>query len=149
MDICGLMEDRKYKNGEECIFMRKICKAILIFSLIIMVCLILLYTAIWYADFSHCESLTSEYAHLFKDIYTENTMTGGKLHKFKVISYHEEHAKIYCVTEGTGTDERSGHIVWFKKDGDKWVTDGGYTIWTEFGGSVDGYIWPYINFRNR
>ena len=127
--------------------MKKVCKIIVKFILttllITIISGILMFTTIWYLDFTLCEDLTSKYDYLFKDIYKENTMMGHDLYKLKVIAYYDDYAKIYCVNGNEETGSKGGDILRFKKEEGKWVYDSWIdTVWSNRG-SADGYMWPY------
>ena len=118
-------------------------KLILKILLIIIICYIILFAAKWAHDYSYCEYLTSKYGYQFKDLYKENTLIGPDLFYLKVMEYYDDYARVYYVTGYKEDDTKIGNTLRFKKEDGKWVFSGWHTIWTEFGGSADGYIWPY------
>ena len=124
--------------------MKKVCKLIFKILLIIIICCILLFAVKWAYDYSYCQYLTLRYGYQFKDLYKENTMIGPDLFYLKVMKYDEEYADIYYVTGNKETGRKCGNGLVFEKENGKWVFTGKWsTIWTELGGSADGYIWPY------
>jgi hypothetical protein len=59
---------------------------------------------------------------------------------FKIISYSDDFARIYCITK----NRESGTIHNFIKENNEWK----YNQWEGGGwsksGSADGFVWPYI-----
>ena len=119
--------------------MKKFLKIILIITLIFLV--------VWGSSILKCEYLTSQHSHEFDlaAIPEEDTML-SKPDWFRIISYNDEYAEIYYISESF----RLGSILSFNKVDGKWKYDGyANTRWTLLGGSADEIVWPYFWHKDK
>ncbi len=97
---------------------------------------------VWGIPMIKCEYLTAKHGHEFdfNEPSEENCLI-PKTQSFKVMSYSEEMAEVYCIGENYSV----GNVLIFKKEDGKWVYDRwGECVWTAMGGNADNDIWPYF-----
>ena len=96
----------------------------------------------WGIPMIKCEYLTARHGSEFDlvAIPEEDTML-SKPDWFRILSYNDEYAEIYYISEGF----RLGSILSFNKVHSEWKYDGcANTRWTLLGGSADEIVWPYF-----
>lgn len=114
--------------------MKKFLKIILIIALIFFI--------IWGIPMIKCEYLTLQHGHEFdlSAVPEENTML-SEPDWFRILSYNDEYAEIYYISE----DFRLGSVLGFKKVQGKWKYDSWLAcVWTALGGNADDDVWPYF-----
>ncbi len=97
---------------------------------------------VWGIPMLKCEYLTARYGHEFdlEEPYKQNSLI-PKTQSFKVMSYGEELAELYCIGENYSV----GNVLIFKKTDGKWTYDKwGECVWTALGGNADNDVWPYF-----
>ena len=114
--------------------MKKFLKIILIIALIFFI--------IWGIPMLKCEYLTLQHGHEFdlSAVLEENTML-SEPDWFRILSYNDEYAEIYYISE----DFRLGSVLGFKKVQGKWKYDSWLAcVWIALGGHADDDVWPYF-----
>lgn len=94
--------------------------------------------AIWIGSLIKCEILTDRYYNEFSGEYRQNTMLADEIEYFKVLSYSENNAEVYYVSEG----KSSANLLNFTKQNDEWVQTDWETVWSS-SGSASGAVFPY------
>lgn len=97
---------------------------------------------VWGIPMIKCEYLTARYGYEFdlEESYKQNSLI-PKTQSFKVMSYSNEQAELYCI----GENYSAGNVLHFKKADGKWVYDRWKEcVWSAIGGNADNDIWPYF-----
>jgi len=101
----------------------------------VFIILIILLVVCWSVSIIYCEIITAVHGKEFLKFDEVK-----KASRFKILTYKENYARIYCVN----FDRSAGTIHSFIKRDGEWE----YNAWEEGGwsksGSADGFVWPYI-----
>ena len=111
------------------------------FLKLISVILVIIFIA-WGIPMLKCEYLTAQHGDEFdlQEPYEQNGLI-PKTQSFKVMSYGEESAELYCIGENYSV----GNVLVFKKTDGKWTYDSWKEcVWTALGGNADNDVWPYF-----
>lgn len=102
------------------------------------ICVVVLFIAIWIFALVRCEFLTVKYGDKFDTIYRENTMMGD-IDYLKVLEYSDNSARVYYVS----SDKAAGDVLTFVNNDGKWsYKDWEQTVWSA-SGSASGVVWTY------
>lgn len=92
---------------------------------------------IWGISLLKCEILTYKYCQDFENAYQSNSMINNDIEHFKVLNCDDNTAEVYYYSE------KSGNVLTFEKQQDKWIEKDWEVIWSQTG-SASGVVWPYI-----